>query len=61
MVHPKFLMESRNICLGLYINGFSSFKSFVAFFFIECKNIIDQKYAGDQQYKKREQSPLNKT
>jgi hypothetical protein len=31
------------------------------FFFIECKNIIDQKYAGDQQYKKREQSPLNKT
>jgi hypothetical protein len=54
-------MESRNICLGLYINGFSSFKSFVAFFFIECKNIIDKKYAGDQQYKKREQNPLNKT
>jgi hypothetical protein len=23
------------------------------FFFIKCKNIIDQKYAGDQQYKKK--------
>jgi len=31
-VHPHFLAESRNVRLGLYIDGFNPFESFVAFF-----------------------------
>jgi hypothetical protein len=32
--------------------------SFFLFFLIECKNIIDQKDAGDQQYKKKGKKSL---
>ena len=28
--HPYFLVESRNVCLGLCINGFHTFGSFIA-------------------------------
>jgi hypothetical protein len=34
---------------------------FLIFFLIKCKYCIDQKGAGDQQYKEKDQRPLTKT
>jgi hypothetical protein len=45
--------------ISLYFFFFLTESSF--FFLIKCKYCIDQKGAGDQQYKEKDQRPLTKT
>ena len=41
-VHPHFLVESRNVCIGLCTNGFNPFESFIASY--SCWPVIGDVY-----------------